>query len=188
MASTSEFRNGFSMELDHGLWTIVEFLHVKPGKGPAFVRTKLKNLVSGKVVDRTFPSGYKVTEARIERRTYQYLYNDQMGYHFMNNETYSQIALEESMINAPQFLLEGQNVDILFHAEKEKALVCELPQYVIQEITYTETGLRGDTATNVTKPATLASGAEVNVPLFINQGDKIRVSTADGSYMERVRD
>ncbi len=188
MASTTDFRNGYCMELDNGLWTIVEFLHVKPGKGPAFVRTKLKNLVSGKVVDRTFPSGYKVTEVRIERRTYQYLYKDDMGYHFMNTETYNQIALQEEMINAPQFLLEGQNVEVLFNATDETALQCELPQYIIQEVTYTEPGVRGDTATNATKPATLKSKAEVNVPLFINQGDKVRIATADGSYMERVRD
>lgn len=187
MASTTDFRNGYCMELDNGLWTIVEFLHVKPGKGPAFVRTKLKNLVSGKVVDRTFPSGYKVTEVRIERRTYQYLYEDDMGYHFMNAVTYNQIALQKEMINAPQFLLEGQNVEILFNATDEAALQCELPQYVIQKITYTEPGVRGDTATNATKPATVSSGAEVNVPLFINQGDFIKISTADGSYMERVR-
>ncbi|MGB1241030.1 MAG: elongation factor P [Chitinophagales bacterium] len=187
MASTSDFRNGFSMEYSNGLWTIIQFLHVKPGKGPAFVRTKLKNLVSGKVVDKTFPSGHKVVEVRIERRTYQYLYKDDMGYNFMNNKTYDQISLEEQMINAPQFLLEGQNAEILFHAEKELPLLCELPQYVIQEVTYTEPGVRGDTATNATKPATLESGAEVNVPLFINEGDKVRIGTADGNYMERVR-
>jgi len=187
MASTSDFRNGFSMEYSNGLWTIIEFLHVKPGKGPAFVRTKLKNLVSGKVVDKTFPSGHKVVEVRIERRKHQYLYEDDMGYNFMNIETYDQISLQESVINAPQFLLEGQNVDILFHAEKELPLLCELPQYVIQQITYTEPGVRGDTATNATKPATLESGAIVNVPLFINESNKIRVSTADGSYMERVK-
>ncbi len=187
MASTSDFKNGFCMEFNNGLWSISEFLHVKPGKGPAFVRTKLKNLVTGKVVDKTFPSGHKVKQIRVERRTYQYLYQDDMGYNFMNNETFDQISLQEHMINAPQFLLEGQNAEILFHAEKEEPLLCDLPQYVIQKITYTEPGVKGDTATNATKPATVESGATVNVPLFINEGDKIKIATEKGNYMERVR-
>ncbi len=188
MASTADFRNGFCMELNNDLWQIVEFQHVKPGKGPAFVRTKLKSLTSGKVVDNTFPSGHKVKQIRVERRKYQYLYQDDMGYHFMNNETFEQTSLQEGLINAPKFLLEGQDVEILFHAETERPLSCDLPAFVIMEVTYTEPGIRGDTATNVTKPATVESGATVNVPIFLNQGEKIRIDTRTGSYMERVRE
>ncbi len=187
MASTADFKNGFTMELKDGLWQIIEFLHVKPGKGPAFVRTKIKNLKSGKIVDKTFPSGHKVQQVRIERRQYQFLYKDDMGYNFMNNETYDQVSLQEALIDAPKFLLEGATVDVLFHAEKEQALTVELPQHMVMEVTYTEPGVRGDTATNVTKPATVESGATVNVPIFINQGDKIRIDTRSGSYMERYK-
>lgn len=187
MATTSDFRNGFCMEIKGALWTIVEFQHVKPGKGPAFVRTKLKNLQTGKTVDNTFPAGHKVTEIRIERRNYQFLYKDDMGYNFMNMQTYEQVSLQEALINAPQFLLDGQMVEIMFHAEKELPLSCDLPAFVVQEVTYTEPGVRGDTATNVTKPATVESGATVNVPLFINQGDKIKIDTRTGAYGERVK-
>ncbi len=187
MATTADFRNGFCMDIKGALWTIIEFQHVKPGKGPAFVRTKLRNLQTGKIVDNTFSAGHKVQEVRIERRTYQYLYKDDMGYNFMNAKTYDQVSIQKELINAPQFLLEGQNVEIMFHAEKELPLSCDLPAFVIQEITYTEQGVRGDTATNVTKPATVESGANVNVPLFINQGDKIKIDTRTGAYSERVK-
>ncbi len=187
MANTSDFKNGFCMELKDGLWQIIQFQHVKPGKGPAFVRTKLRNLKSGKIVDNTFPAGHKVTQIRLERRVYQFLYKDDMGYNFMNNETYEQISLQEALINAPQFLMDGQDVEILFHADKEEALTCEIPQHIVLEITHTEPGVRGDTATNVTKPATVASGATLNVPIFINIGDHIKIDTANNKYMERVR-
>lgn len=187
MASTSDFRNGFTMEINNQPWQIIEFLHVKPGKGPAFVRTKIRNLASGKIVDKTFPSGHKIQEIRIEHREYQYLYKDDMGYHFMNNETYEQTSLQKELITAPDFLLEGITCKIAFHAEKELPLICELPDTVVMEITYTEPGVRGDTATNVTKPATVESGATVRVPIFINTGDKIKIMTADGSYKERVK-
>jgi elongation factor P len=187
MANTSDFRNGFTMELDNGLWQIVEFLHVKPGKGPAFVRTKIRNLLSGKLIDRTFPSGHKVKEVRVERRKYQFLYQDDLGYNFMNMKNYDQISLQPNLINAPQFLDDGQEVEILFHAQKEMPLSCELPASVVMEVTYTEPGVRGDTATNVTKPATLSCGAQVNVPLFINEGDFIKINTTTGAYQERVK-
>ena len=187
MASTSDFRNGFTMEFKDSLWQIIEFQHVKPGKGPAFVRTKLRNLESGKIVDNTFPSGHKVNEVRIERRTYQYLYKDDMGYHFMNNETYEQVNLQEELINAPQFLKDGQNVEIVFHADEERPLNCDLPPNVQLEIIQTDPGVKGNTATNVTKPATVETGASVLVPIFINEGDVIKVDTASGSYLERVR-
>ena len=154
MANTSDFRNGFTLKYNNDLWTIVEFQHVKPGKGPAFVRTKLKSLTSGKVVDNTFSAGHKVDEVRVERRPFQFLYKDDMGYHFMNNETYEQIQIQKDLINAPQFLTDGQEVTVLIHAEDERPLICELPQHVVLEVTYTEPGIKGDTATNTTTTAT----------------------------------
>ncbi|MGD1845296.1 MAG: elongation factor P [Salibacteraceae bacterium] len=187
MATTADFKNGLCMEHNHDLYTIVEFQHVKPGKGPVFVRTKLKSLTTGKVLDNTFTAGVKINTVRIERRPYQYLYNDDQGYHFMHNETYEQIFIEEKLIDAARFLKEGDNVEIVFHAEEELPLTCELPAYVVLEVTYTEPGLKGDTATNTLKPATLETGAEVRVPLFINTGDKIKVDTRNGAYSERAK-
>jgi len=187
MATTADFRNGLVIEFNHDLFTIVEFQHVKPGKGPAFVRTKLKSLTSGKVIDNTFSAGHKVNTARVERRDYQFLYKDDMGYHFMDSNTFEQIPIEEGLINAPQFLKDGQNVEILFHAEEERVLGCELPQHVVLTITYTEPGLKGDTATNTLKPAEVETGATIQVPLFINQDEVIKVDTTTGAYVERVK-
>jgi len=188
MANTSEIRNGLCLEHNNDIWSVIEFLHVKPGKGPAFVRTKLKSLTSGKVVDNTWPSSHKITVVRVERRKFQYLYKDDMGYNFMNMETYDQIALEEKILDSPQFLTDGMMIEVLYHADKEIPLTTEMPQYVILEITYTEPGEKGNTATNATKPAKVASGAEIKVPIFINEGDKIKVDTKTGSYIERVKD
>lgn len=187
MANTSDIRKGLCIEHNNDLWSIVEFQHVKPGKGAAFVRTKLKSLSHGRVVDHTFSAGHKIYPVRIERRKFQYLYNDDMGYHFMDNDTYEQTMMEEKLIENPKLLTEGMQVDILFHAEKEIPLNLEMPQYVILEVTYTEPGVKGDTATNTLKPATLETGAEVKVPLFVNVGDKVKVETATSSYMERVK-
>jgi len=187
MASTSDFKNGLCIEYNNDLYTIIEFLHVKPGKGPAFVRTKLRNLNTGKVIDNTFNSGVKVNTARIETRPHQYLFQDDLGYHFMDSNTYEQISLPAEKINAPKFLFDGQEVNIIYHAELETPLNCELPASVIQTVTYTEPGIKGDTATNATKPATLECGAEIQVPLFINIDEKIKVDTRNGSYMERVK-
>ncbi len=188
MASTADFRNGFTLKYNGDLWTIVEFQHVKPGKGPAFVRAKLKSLTSGKVVDNTWPSGHKVDEIRVERRISQFLYKDEYGYNFMNNDTYEQVSIPEKLIDAPQFLTEGQEVTILVLAENEQPLACELPQSVILEVTYTEPGLKGDTATNTLKLATVSSGAEVRIPLFISQGERIKIDTVSGAYVERAKD
>lgn len=185
MASTSDIRKGLVIDMNNDLWSVVEFLHVKPGKGAAFVRTKLKSLTTGKVLENTFPSGAKFDTARVERRGFQYLYKDDLGYHFMNNETFAQITLQEDLINAPQFLLDGANAEILIHAETEQPLTCELPQNVTMKVTYTEPGLKGDTATNASKPATVESGAEIQVPLFVNEGDMVKIDTASGSYMGR---
>ncbi|MGI9543663.1 MAG: elongation factor P [Cyclobacteriaceae bacterium] len=187
MASTADFKNGMCLEYNNGLYTIVEFQHVKPGKGPAFVRTKLKNITTGKVVENTFTAGVKVTTARIERRPHQFLYKDDIGYHFMNSQDFEQVALDQSLINAPQLLKDGQEVEVIYHQETETALSCELPQFVNLEVTYTEPGLKGDTATNASKPATLETGAEIQVPLFINEGEKIKVDTRTSSYSERVK-
>jgi len=187
MASTADFKNGMCIEYNHGLYSIVEFQHVKPGKGPAFVRTKLKNIKTGKVIDNTFTAGVKVTTARIERRAYQFIYKDDMGYHFMDSNTFEQVNIEEALINAPQFLKDGQEVEVIYHAEEELILGCELPQFVEMTVTYTEPGLKGDTATNALKSATVDTGATVQVPLFIDTDEKIKIDTRTGQYSERVK-
>lgn len=187
MADTSDIKNGLCIELSNELFQITEFQHVKPGKGPAFVRTKLKSLSSGKVIQETFPSGHKIKTARIERRPHQFLYSDDTGYHFMNNETFEQTNIPGQLINAPDLMKEGQDVEILFHAETETPLTCELPAHVELEITYTEPGVKGDTATNTLKEATVETGATVKVPLFIENGERIKVDTRTHQYSERVK-
>jgi translation elongation factor P len=187
MATTADFRNGMCIEYNNGLYFIIEFLHVKPGKGAAFVRTKLKNVQTGRVIENTFNSGVKVNEVRIERRPYQYLYKDDMGYNFMNNETFEQITIDENIINGVKFLKEGEIVEVVTHADNETVLYADVATQVILEITYTEPGLKGDTATNTLKPATVETGAEVRVPLFIETGEKIKIDTRDGSYIERAK-
>jgi elongation factor P len=187
MASTSDIRNGLCLTYNGDTYSVVEFLHVKPGKGNAFVRTKLKSLTSGKVVEYTFPSGHKIDDVRVERRKMQFLYMDETGYNFMDNETYDQIALDGNMLERPNLMKEGSEIEILFHAEKNIPLTAEMPAAIVLEVTYTEPGVRGDTATNVTKAATVETGAEVKVPIFINQGDKIKIDTKTGSYLERVK-
>jgi elongation factor P len=183
----ADFKNGMCIKFNNDIYQVVEFLHVKPGKGAAFVRTKLKSVSTGKVIDNTFPSSHKIDEVRVERRQYQYLYPEGDMYNFMNNETFEQIAVDEKIINNPKLLMEGMICDITFDAEKETPLTCDLPMTTIQEITYTEPGLKGDTATNTLKPATVESGAKIMVPLFINQGDKIKINTTDNSYIERAK-
>ena len=187
MASTTDLKNGVCIVYNHDIFQVVEFLHVKPGKGPAFVRTKLKSLTTGKVLDNTFPSGAKIEVVRIERRKYQYLYQDDIGYHFMNCDTYEQISLEKHLIDSPQYLADGDMVEIMFHAEEERPMTCELPAFIESEVTYTEPGIKGDTATNAMKPATITTGAEIKVPLFINIGDRIKVDTRSGQYSERLK-
>ncbi len=187
MADTSDIRKGMCIEFNNGIYAIVEFQHVKPGKGAAFVRTKLKNVEDGRVIDNTFPSGHKLNEVRIERRKFQFLYSDDMGYHFMNQETFEQVTIMEAMIENPGLMKEGTEVDMLYHSEKEIPLTLEMPQYIILEITYAEPGVKGDTATNTLKPATVETGAEVRVPLFVSTGDKIKIDTSTGAYIERVK-
>jgi elongation factor P len=187
MASTADFRNGLVIEFNDDLYTIVQFQHVKPGKGPAFVRTKLKSLKNGRVIDNTFSSGTKVNVARVERRPYQYLYQDDMGYYFMHLETFEQIHVQEELIESHEFLKEGQNVEVVVHADTETVLTVDLPQSVIMEVTYTEPGLRGDTANNALKQAKIETGGTIMVPLFINVGDRIRIDTANRTYIERAK-
>lgn len=187
MATTADFKNGLCLEFNNDLFTIVEFQHVKPGKGAAFVRTKLKSLTTGKVIENTFNSGVKVETARIEKRPHQFLYKDEVGYNFMDNNTYDQVTIEEDLISAPQFLKEGQLVDIFYHAETERALSVELPPFVELKIVYSEPAIKGDTATNASKKAELETGAIINVPLFIDQDEVIKVDTRTGTYAERVK-
>ncbi len=187
MATTADFKNGLCLEYNNDLYTIVDFQHVKPGKGPAFVRTKLKNIKTGRVIENTFNSGVKVTTARIERRPHQYLYSDDMGYHFMDASTFEQVGLQVELIDGHQFLKEGQEVDVIYHAETEAPLSVELPSFVELKIVYTEPGIKGDTATNATKPAKLETGVKIQVPLFVNQDEVIKVDTRTASYSERVK-
>ena len=187
MASTADFKNGLCIEFNGELFTIVEFQHVKPGKGPAFVRTKLKNLKTGKVIPNTFTAGVKINTQRVERRPYQFLYKEGETYHFMNSETFEQTFFSSEIISAPQFLKEGDIVEVLYHAETETPLSCDMPAYVDLKVTYTEPGDRGNTATNTFKDATVETGAIVKVPLFINTGERIKVDTRSGEYSERVK-
>lgn len=187
MANTSDIRNGLCIRHNEKLYQIIEFQHVKPGKGPAFVRTKMRQIESGRVIDNTFSAGHKIDPVRIENREYQYLYQEAESYVFMNNETYEQVNIPLKMVEKPGFLQEGMIVNILFHAEEEMPLVVELPMYIISEVTYTEPGVKGDTATNSMKPATIATGAEVKVPLFIDNGEVIKIDTRTGVYVERVK-
>ncbi len=187
MANTSEIRNGLCIDFNNDIYSVVEFQHVKPGKGPAFVRTKLKSLTSGKVIDNTWPSSHKIDIVRVERRKFQFLYNDDMGYHFMNNETYEQTRIPEVLLENPLLIKEGSSVEILFHADKEIPLTVDMPQYINLKVTYTEPGVKGDTATNTLKPAKMETGAEIRVPLFVNEGDMIKIDTRSASYVERVK-
>lgn len=188
MANTSDIRKGLCIKYNHDIYKIVEFLHVKPGKGPAFVRTKLKSVTTGKVIDNTFSAGHKIEDVRVETRSYQYLYPEGDTYHFMNTDDYNQIALQKSSLDAPDLLKEGEIVTILFNTEDSMPLSVEMPASVVLEVTHTEPGVKGNTATNATKPATVETGARINVPLFINEGDKIKVDTDKGGYLERVKE
>lgn len=187
MANTSDIKNGLCLNYNNDVYKIVEFLHVKPGKGPAFVRTKLKSLTNGKVIDNTFSAGHKIDVVRVERRDYQFLYKTGDDFNFMNTESYEQVMIEGKMIENGDLLKDGENVEILFHAEKETPLTIDLPQYLTLKVTYTEPGVRGNTATNVSKPATVETGAQVKVPIFINEGDLIKVDSKTRSYIERIK-
>ncbi len=187
MANTSDIKNGLCIKHNDKLFQVIEFQHVKPGKGPAFVRTKMRSIETGRVLDNTFSAGHKIDIVRIENREYQYLYEEEDYFIFMNNESYEQVSIAKSMVEKPGFLQEGMICTILFHAEEELPLVVELPMHIISEVTYTEPGVKGDTATNSMKAATIATGAEVKVPLFIDMGEVIKIDTRTGIYVERVK-
>lgn len=188
MVSTSDIRNGLCIKYNHDIFKIIEFLHVKPGKGPAFVRTKMKSVTNGKVIDNTFSAGHKLEDVRVETHKFQYLYNEGETFHFMNTEDYTQIELQKSTLDSPDLMKEGQVVTVIINSEDNTPLSVEMPASVVLEVTATEPGVKGNTATNATKPATVETGATVNVPLFINEGDKIKVETAKGTYKERVKE
>jgi elongation factor P len=187
MATTADIKNGLCIRFNDKLFQVIEFQHVKPGKGPAFVRTKMRQIETGKVIDNTFSAGHKIEPVRIENREYQYLYQESEDYVFMNSETFEQVNIPGKMIEKPLFLQEGMMCTILFHAEEEMPLVVELPMYIISKVTYTEPGVKGDTATNSMKPATIETGAEVKVPLFIDNDEVIKIDTRTGIYVERVK-
>ena len=187
MATTADFRNGLCFNHNGDPWKIESFLHVKPGKGPAFVRTKIRNLNTGRLLENTFTSGVKIDVIRVENRRYQFLYSEGNDYHLMNNDDYEQIMIQKDFIANVQFLKEGENVEVLFHADKGMPLSAQVPSHVYLEILHTEPGVKGNTATNTFKPATTETGAAINVPLFINEGDKIKIDTEKGSYIERVK-
>ncbi|MFA5713425.1 MAG: elongation factor P [Bacteroidales bacterium] len=188
MATTADFKNGLCIEYNGKPCAIVWFQHVKPGKGAAFVKAKLRNLENGRILENTFSAGERVDIINVERRPYQFIYKDDMGFNFMHTETFEQISIEESLIENADLMKEGQGVEMMFLADEERVLTCELPPFVDMEVTYTEPAVKGDTAsTNALKAATIETGAEIMVPLFINQGERIRVDTRTRSYAERSK-
>lgn len=188
MATTADIKNGMTIDFNGQFFTIVQFLHVKPGKGPAFVRTKLKNVKTGKVIENTFNSGVRIEVVRIERRPYQYLYKDEMGFNFMNTETFEQISIMDGLIENADLMKEGQIIEINFHTDTETPLTAELPPFVELEVTETIDGEKGNTASSTAlKPATMETGAEIMVPMFINAGEILKIDTRDRSYSERVK-
>jgi len=187
MGSTADIRNNVVLELNGGLWKVVEFLHVKPGKGNAFVRTRLKNIPGGQVIDRTFRSGEKINDVQLDAREMQYLYREGQHYHIMDTTSYEQIVMEETlMVDVKSYIKENDTIKVLF--KEDTPVEVEIPAHVTLTITETDPGLKGDTATGGTKPATLETGLVVNVPLFLNVGDKVKVDTRSGDYLERVRE
>ena len=188
MASTSDIRKGLCIKFNNDIFKIIDFLHVKPGKGPAFVRTKLKSVTSGKVIDNTFTAGHKISEIRVETNKFQFLYNENSDCHFMNVNDFNQIIVSKSSIENSDLLKEGEIVSISINSEDGLPLSVDMPASVILEIKHTEPGIKGNTATNASKPATVETGAKINVPLFINEGDKIKVDTEKASYIERIKE
>ena len=188
MATTADIRNGLCIQYNNDIYKIVEFLHVKPGKGPAFVRTKMRSVTNGRVLENTSSAGHKIDTVRVETHKFQYLYPEGDQFHFMNVETYEQITLLKDVLDAPGLLKEGETVMVQINSETELPLAVDMPASVILEVTYTEPGVKGNTATNATKPATVETGAIVNVPLFINEGDKIKIDTSNSAYMERIKE
>ncbi|MEY3433093.1 MAG: elongation factor [Bacteroidota bacterium] len=188
MANTSDISRGMIIKLEGSLYTIIEFGENKTARAAAKVWAKLKGVDNNRSIEKTWNSGDTIFPVRVERKSYQYLYKDDTGYNFMDNETFEQIAVAENLVDAPQFLTEGQEVSVLINTETESPMSVELPDKVVSKVTYSEPGLRGDTATRTLKPATVETGATVMVPLFVNEGDVIRINTKTGEYIERVKD
>lgn len=188
MASASDIRKGLCIKYNNDIFKIIEFLHVKPGKGPAFVRTKLKSVTTGKVIDNTFSAGNKIEDIRVETSKFQFLYSEGEDFNFMNVGDYNQISLDKNILDYPDLLKEGELVSISINTEDGLPLSVDMPASVVLEVTHTEPGVKGNTATNATKPATVETGAQINVPLFINEGDKIKIDTEKGNYQERVKE
>lgn len=187
MATSNDLKNGLVLNIDGQLWTVIEFQHVKPGKGPAFVRTKLKNVLSGKVVDKTFNAGVKVETANVDKRDMTYLYDDGSGYVFMDKDNYDQVTLGAEVVgDATNYLLENQDAVVAMY--EGNPIYVELPASVILEVTYTEPGLQGDRSSGGTKPATVETGLQIQVPLFLEQGTKVKIDTRTGEYLGRVSD
>ena len=187
MINAQDIKIGTCIRMDGKLYFCIDFLHVKPGKGNTFMRTKLKDVVNGYVLERRFNIGEKLEDVRVERRPYQYTYQEGEHYHFMNQETFDDIIIDKNLINGVDFMIEGQIVEVVSDASTETVLFADMPVKVQLKVTYTEPGIKGDTATNTLKPATVESGAEVRVPLFIEEGEIIEINTQDGSYVGRVK-
>ena len=188
MINSQEIKIGTCIRMDNGIWTCIDFQHVKPGKGNTFVRTKLKNVTTGRVLERTFQIGFKLEDVRIERRPYHYLYQDGQDFIFMNQETYEQAPIAKEAISGVAFMKENDIVEVVTDTTDGSVLYAEMPVKTVLRITHSEPGIKGDTATNATKPATVETGVEVRVPLFINEGDLIQVDTRDGSYLQRMKE
>ena len=188
MATTSDISRGMILKLDGSLYSVVEFGENKTARAAAKVWAKLKGVDNNRSIEKTWNSGDNIFPVRVERKDYQFLYKDDTGYNFMDVATFEQVAVQENMVDAPQFLKEGQTVSMLINTETELPMSVELPDKIVMQITYTEPGLRGDTATRTLKPATIETGATINVPLFVNEGEMIRINTKTGEYLERVKD
>ncbi len=187
MATTADIKRGICINYSSDVYKIVGFQHVKPGKGPAFVRTKLKSVTTGKVVDNTFSAGHKIDIIDVNTNKFQYLYDDENGFHFMNNDDYSQVYIDKGLVDNADLMKEGEEVFILTKTDDDTPLSVEMPLTVILEVIESAPGVKGNTATNATKPAKLETGAEIQVPLFINEGEKIKVNVDERSYIERVK-
>lgn len=188
MATTADIKRGLCINYNSDVFKIIEFQHVKPGKGPAFVRTKLKSVTSGKVIDNTFSAGHKIDVVEVNTNKFQFLYDDDNGFHFMNNDDYSQMYINKDLVENADLMKEGEEVFILTKADDDTPLSVEMPQTVVLTVVESAPGIKGNTATNATKPAKLETGAELQVPLFINEGEKIKVNVEERSYIERVKE
>ncbi|HEU4575423.1 MAG TPA: elongation factor P [Chitinophagaceae bacterium] len=188
MATTADISRGMILKLDGSLYSVIEFGENKTARAAAKVWAKLKGVDNTRTIEKTWNSGDTIYPVRVEKRSFQFLYKDDTGYNFMDNESFEQIALQENLVDAPQFLKEGQEVGVLINTETEQPMSVELPDKIVVKVTYTEPGLKGDTATRTLKPATVETGATVSVPLFVNEGELIRVNTKSGEYVERVKE